>query len=335
MASLHRRRNRDGSTSWDVTVRRVGHPTACKSFPTKLEAELWASRMEAAAAGRTLTLSRSMTVSRMLDELIPQLNNPVGCVFDYWREAIGTLRLVDVTPAIIARHRDLLLGAPCSGYNHKTRKARSSATVRNYLLELHRAYEYAMKELRVVDSNPVALVSKPSASRWRVRFLSDNERTALLDACKAADSPDLYPFVLFCLTTGCRKGEAAALLWRDVDLKRRWAVFPKTKNGEARGVPLTAAVAALLEQRSRAEERVFPTDITSAWHTAVKRAGITNFKFHDLRHCTGSALVMNGANAVEVATLLGHKTLDMVKRYSHLSNAHTAALVDRVMGGLA
>lgn len=335
MATLHLRRKRDGSTSWDATVRRVGHPTACKSFPTKLEAELWAGRLEERLAARTFVLARKMTVADLIDEAKPRLQKPVETVFTYWREAIGTMRLADVSPALIATHRDRLLGEPTGGHRYRKLKPRSPATVRNYLVELSRLFAYAVKELHVMDENPCMRVTKPSASKWRVRFLSDDERAALLESCKVSSSPDLYAFVLFCLTTGCRKGEAQALTWRNVDLKRRWAVFPTTKNGTARGVPLTAAVAALLEQRSREAERVFPVDITSAWNTAVEKAELVDFRFHDLRHTCGSALTMNGANAVEVATLLGHKTLDMVKRYSHLSGAHTIALVDRVMGDVA
>jgi hypothetical protein len=87
--------------------------------------DLWAARMEAAATGRTLALSKSMTVDQMLDEVVPKLNNPVACAFDYWREAIGSLRLIDVLP-IIAKHRDLLLGAPCGGHKHKRKRAPSS-----------------------------------------------------------------------------------------------------------------------------------------------------------------------------------------------------------------
>jgi len=329
-----RRRARDGSTSWFVQVRVQGYPAACRTFRTKAEAELWSARTEAAARGRTLAVSRGMTVAELIDEGMPQLRNPTAAAFAYWREHLGTLRLIDVTPNVIAVHRNRLLGAPCGGHNHKKRKPRGPDTVRNYLIELSRLFTFAMKELRVMDSNPCANVSRPPASKGRVRYLSDDERVMLLAACKASDSRDLYPFVLFALTTGCRKGEAASLLWSNVDLARRWAVFPTTKNGDARGVPLTPAVAELLRQRERTDERVFPVDITRAWHTAVAAAGLTNFRFHDVRHTTGSTLTMSGASAVEVATLLGHKTLAMVKRYSHLSNAHTSSLVDRVMGAV-
>lgn len=100
-------------------------------------------------------------------------------------------------------------------------------------------------------------------------------------------------------------------------------------------MPLTTAVCALLEARERSNVRVFPVDITQAWHTAIDRAGVTNFRFHDLRHSCGSALVQNGANLAEVAALLGHKNLQMTLRYAHVGNVGTSRLVDRVMGDVA
>jgi integrase len=248
---------------------------------------------------------------------------------------LGDVRLDKMTPQLIAMYRDRLLGAPCHGHANKTTRPRSEATVRNYLIELSRLFALAVKELRVMDSNPCASVVRPAASRQVVRYLSDDERAALLAACKESESVDLYPFVLLCLTTGCRKGEAAALEWPQVDLKRRWATFPRTKNGDARGVPLTGAVCALLEARKRDRGRVFEVDITKAWHTAIDRAGIVDFRFHDLRHSCASTLVQNGANLAEVATLLGHKSMQMTLRYAHVGDAGTSRLVDRVMGGIA
>jgi integrase len=277
MATFSKRRNGDGSARWDATVRVVGYPSSTRSFPTKLAAELWAARTEAARRGRSVASARGMTLADLIDDALPRLTHPAGVIFAYWREALGDIRLDRITPELVAQHRDRLLGADCRGYNHKTVKRRSSATVRNYLIELSRLFALAVKELRVMDANPCASVTKPKASAEVVRYLSDDERTALLDACKTSASPDLYPFVLFALTTGARKGEIAALEWAQVDLKRRWATFPRTKNGEARGVPLTTAVCALLESRSRDGTAVFPVDITRAWHTAVARAGIVEF----------------------------------------------------------
>jgi len=336
MATFRKRRNGDGSTSWDATVRVVGYPAIARSFRTKLAAELWAARTEAAAKGGTLACSRrGMTFGHLLDETLPRLTNPTVAAFAYWREQLGNLRLYKVTPELIALHRDCLLGAACRGYKHKRTKPRSSATVRNYLIELSRLFTLAVKELRVLETNPCSNVTKPGASNEVVRYLSGDERAALLTACKASTSPDLYPFVLFALTTGARKGEIATLEWRHVDLKRRWATINRTKNGEPRGVPLTTTLCALLAMRPRNHARVFPVDITKAWHTAIARAGIVDFRFHDLRHTCGSAMVQAGANLAEVATLLGHKNLQMTLRYSHVGNAGTSWLVDRVMGDIA
>jgi integrase len=73
-----------------------------------------------------------------------------------------------------------------------------------------------------------------------------------------------------------------------------------------------------------------PTDIRDAWLKAVERAGLEDFKFHDLRHTAASYLAMNGASLLEIAEILGHKTLQMVKRYAHLADSHTAQVVERM-----
>jgi hypothetical protein len=146
MASISKRRNGDGSTSWDAMVRIVGYPPNGRSFRTKLEAELWAARTEAAAKGGTLASARGMTLAHLIDEAMPRLANPTAAIFAYWHEALGDVRLdkIQGNPELIAFHRDLLLGADCRGHNHKTVKARSPATVRNYLIELSRLFTMAV-----------------------------------------------------------------------------------------------------------------------------------------------------------------------------------------------
>jgi integrase len=195
-------------------------------------------------------------------------------------------------------------------------------------------FKIGVRELRWCESNPVRDVTLPRPAPGRTRFLSDDERARLLAACRTSEQRALYPFVLFCLTTGCRRGEAYGLLWRDVDLRRRWAIFRITKNGTARGVPLVPAVVAEFELLLRDDERVFPLDMGRAWDTAVRKAGLTDFRFHDLRHSAASRLVQSGANLSEVAQLLGHRDIRMTQRYSHVHSDHTRALVDRVMEGI-
>jgi integrase len=316
-------------------VRVQGYPRTGRTFPTKAEAHVWVAQTETAARGRTLATAGKMTFGQMLDAVLPRLTNPTTAIFAYWREAFGNLRVDRVTPDLIAKQRDRLHGAECRGHGHKSVKPRSAATVRNYMIELSRAFTVAVRELRILAANPCSAVKKPPPSRQIVRWLTDDEREQLLDACRTSESSDLYLFVLLALTTGARKGEIAGLEWSQVDLRRRWATFPTTKNGDARGIPLVPAVVDLLRQRPRDGLRVFGIDITKAWHTAVARAGIENFRFHDLRHSCASGLVQNGANLAEVATLLGHKSLQMTLRYSHVSNDGTTRLVDRVWGAVA
>lgn len=199
MASIKTRRNTNGSMSWDAMVRVVGYPATGKSFRTKLAAELWAAHTEARAKGGTFANARGMTLAQLIDEALPRLTNPTAAAFAYWREYLGDVHLDKITPEQIALHRDRLLGADCRGHRHKTSKPRSSATVRNYLIELGRLFALAVKEMRVMETNPCTSVTKPKASTEVVRFLSDEERMALLPACKASDSADLYPFASCCL----------------------------------------------------------------------------------------------------------------------------------------
>lgn len=334
MATIQKRRRKDGGTSWDVMVRVRGYPPRGKTFRTRLEAETWAARTEAAAHGRTLVLGRDITLAQLIDEATPRLRRPVAAALTYWREQLGTLATRDVTPALIAQHRDRLIGAPTRAHGHKRTKPRSASTVRSYLAVLAAVFKIGVRELRWCEANPVRDVALPAASAGRTRFLSNDERKALLDACRVSEAPALYALVMLALTTGARKGELYGLRWSDVDLVRRWAIFPKTKNGTARGVPLVPAVVGELAKLPRLGERVFPEDMTRAWRTVLRRAALSEFRFHDLRHSAASHLVASGASLIEIAALLGHKDIRMTHRYSHVHNAHTLALVDRVMGNI-
>jgi integrase len=174
-----------------------------------------------------------------------------------------------------------------------------------------------------------------------VRFLSDEERDALLSACKASSNPWLYTCVVVALSTGMRKGELMGLHWRDVDLQAGRITLRETKNGQIRVVPLAGPALALLREHAKVRRldtdllfpgarKGSPVDLRTPWETALKRAGIENFRWHDLRHSTASYLAMNGASLAEIAEVLGHKTLAMVKRYAHLSEAQTADVVGRM-----
>jgi integrase len=333
MASLTKRRKRDGATVWDAQVRVTGYPPQSRSFPAKLEAQLWAAKTEEAVRSTGVAVNGKLTLADLIDEVEPRLRRRAAPL-RYWRDELGHLRLAKIRPALIALHRDRLIGAPCGGWGYKKLKPRSPGTVWMYLQVLHRVFAIGQRELFLITENPVSAVKRPSLPRGPTRFLSDEEITALLDACKVSENTDLFAFVLLAITTGARKGELLALEWVNVDVERRWAILPKTKNGDARGLPLTQAVLDALMAVERAGMRVFPLDPARAFRTACKRAGITGCTLHTLRHSCASYLVRNGATLPEVGRLLGHRDLHSTQRYSHIADQHTAALVARVMGNV-
>jgi integrase len=184
-------------------------------------------------------------------------------------------------------------------------------------------------------------VTKPEEPRGRVRYLSQDERTRLLDACKKSSSPLLYPVVVLALSTGARQGEIMNLTWDDVDLKRGRAILHETKNGERRALPLAGHALDTLREFAKVRRLdskllfagrnpLTPAELRKPWVEALKTAEITGFHFHDLRHSAASEFAMNGATLAEIAEILGHKTLQMVQRYAHLSEGHTAGVVERM-----
>jgi integrase len=199
----------------------------------------------------------------------------------------------------------------------------------------------ACTEWQWLKENPLNRVRREKEADGRVRFLSPQERSALLDTCKQSSNKGLYLITLLGLSTGMRQSEIMSLRWDHVNFERNTITLFKTKNGETRVVPMAAFVKSVLQEhgkvRSLNNPHVFQGRHHShaefprkAWETAIKKAEINNFTFHDTRHSAASELAMNGASLHEIAAILGHKTLAMVQRYAHLSEQHTAAVVERM-----
>lgn len=340
MATIETRKNDDGTTAFRVKVRLKGHPPEYATFARKTDAQRWAQSIEAAIReGRHFRYTEAKRhtfaelAERYLAEVVPQRpRNAVNTQrhMAYWKQKLGHLALADVTPALIVQHKNELLSTPT-----RRNKPRSNATVVRYLASISHAFNLAMKEWQWVTDNPVSKVSKPRQARGRERYLSDLEREKLLEACRASSNPYLLTVVVLAISTGMRRGEIMNLRWPNIDLKRKTIVLTATKNDTSRAVPLTGLALTLLEQlgqiRRLDTNLVFfgkqpdqPMELKKCWEAAVAKAGLENFRFHDLRHTAASYLAMNGATTMEIAAVLGHKTLQMVKRYSQ---THHAALV--------
>lgn len=343
MASIELRISDDGSKTYRVKIRIKGSPSASATFTRLTDAKRWAQSIEAAIRegrySKTAEAKRH-TLGELIDKYVQEIlsNKPKNLIntqrnLVWWKKEIGFYLLSDITPAIIAHQRDLLL----KGITSRGTK-RSPTTVIRYLAALSHAFTISVNEWGWLDDNPIRKVTKPKANPGRVRFLSNEERLALLDACQQSKSKHLYTIVVLAISTGMRHGELINLRWADVDLVSGMITLNDTKNGEKRSVPLTSLaleqIKALSKVRRIDTDLLFPSPLTSKpidvrkpWYTAIKKANIENFKFHDLRHCTASYLAMNGATLVEIAAVLGHKTLSMVKRYAHISQPHTHQVV--------
>jgi integrase len=206
---------------------------------------------------------------------------------------------------------------------------------------MEHAFKLAVEEWLWLEASPMARVRKPKEPRGRVRYLDDDERCRLLEACRQSSNRMLHTIVVLALATGCRKMELLGLTWPQVDLGRAMITLLDTKNGKPRSIPLTGLAIEAMREHARVRRidtpLLFPRadgrrpiDIRHAWYTALEQAGIDDFHFHDLRHSTASYLAMNGATLVEIADILGHRTLSMVKRYAHLSEGHTRGVLERM-----
>ena len=274
----------------------------------------------------------------------------------WWVAHLGTLQLQELSDdhvhaaleTLAERNASFYAGTDDAGrkvFNAK-RKRLAPATINRYAASLAAVITWAIKR-RIAPKgyvHPCRSIERKPENNERTRFLSDDERRRLLDACKASTWPRLYALVLMALTTGARKGELLGLRWQDIDFERAEAAIGLTKNGDPRVLPLVPVVAAELQRfRGKPGELAFgaPRDPLRAFTfeprfiEALQAAKVRNFTFHALRHSCASILAQNGATLLEIADLLGHRQLQMTKRYSHLATGHKAALVNRVLGGIA
>jgi integrase len=355
MGTITERTDSAGARSYKVEVRLKGHPAQRATFSRKTDARKWEQATEAAIReGRHFktTEARRHTLSDLIDRYIRDvLPRPprkskrsrsarsitiITHQLEWWRGELGPYTLADLTPAKIVEARDKLARS-----TKRDGTPMSSSTVVRYLAPLSHAFGVAVREWGWLDDSPMRKVARPAEPDGRVRFLSDVEREALLNACRESRNPWLYSAVVVSLSTGMRKGELMGLRWPDVDLTRGRITLRETKNGEIHVVPLAGPALALLTDHAKVRrldtDLLFPgarkgssMEMRSAWVAALERAEIKDLRWHDLRHTTASYLAMNGASLAEIAEVLGHKTLQMVKRYAHLSEAHTAGVVERM-----
>jgi integrase len=350
MANLRKRKLKGTNRySYTARIRVKNYPEETKSFGSMAAAREWATITEAAMReGRYLktSIGKDKTVSHLIEEYLtkvlsrntkPRTKTVVQQELRFWQERIGSLKLAEVSPAIIAELRDELSSTRVPRGN-----IRKPATVNHYLNNLNHAFGIALREWGWITVNPVSQVQRMKKKNARTRFLTDDERLRLLRAADDVSNGYLRSIILFCVYTGARRGELEKLCWKHVDFKRKKVMFLDTKNGESRAVHISPQLKILLQGLGdgvcQDHHRVFgspndptrPIQFNNAFKRARRIAKLEDFRFHDLRHEAATQLAKSGATLLEIAAVLGHKTLAMVKRYSHLTEDHTRDAIERM-----
>jgi len=231
------------------------------------------------------------------------------------------LRQSPLSPRFLASIR----GTDIAKYRDGRLKKRSPITVNNELIALSHLFTVARKEWGMEAlRNPVSDIRKPKQPSGRDRRLQSGEEITLLDKA----SPQLRPLITLALETAMRQGELLSICWKDVNLNHRTIFLKDSKNGESRTVPLSSTAVATLKKipRDISTPLVFPIlGVSRKFSLACKAAEIEDLRFHDLRHEATSRLFEKGLNPMEVASITGHKTLQMLKRYTHLRAEDLAA----------
>ena len=347
MATIQKRKKKNGTFSYRVMIRQSdGFPPAYKTLPSKQEARDWGHQEEARRRQGAYFPEQNRvkhTLADLIDRYITIIlpSKPKNAVdterhLNWWKAKLGKYALHTITPDLIAKHRqELATGSTPKG------TLRTPATVNRYLAALSCAMTYAVRECGWLGDNPCHRVAKLTESRGRDRVVRSDECTRLLKACAQSRSDSLLVVVLLAITTGMRQGEILGLTWDCIDFDREMITLKETKNGRPRCVSLVGQPLQLLRERYLTRNpltpQVFPSkkrfgqiSVRKAWDEFLKRAKITGLRFHDLRHTFATYAAEAGASNLELATAMGHQTLQMLQRYTHMNAKITHRLSSEV-----
>lgn len=316
MASFRQR-----SSKWQARVSRDGYPDQVKTFESRSDAERWARSVETDMdKGQFIDTQEAQRTTlrelilRYIQEVTPTMKSVTEDTYRLKalaRRPIASWKLMSLSAARIAAYRD-----------ERLQQVRNGTVIRE-LAYLSSIINHARREWGINTPNPVQNVRKPVSPAGRTRKLSVEEKSNLLLALEPRGRQNIWTksVVILALETAMRRSELLGLRWENLDLAWQAAYLPDTKNGSPRTVPLSTAAVELLKSLPRnISGEVFPIKyftLDAAFKRAVKRAGLENFHFHDLRHTAITAMAEKLPNLIELSAVTGHKSLTMLKRYYH------------------
>lgn len=356
MGTIVARPNRNGTPSYQVKIRLTGLPTASCSFSTQHEAEAWMQSTEAELKARSRQASREQAQAKLMKKFQEQPRIVADVLHRYLKEEtihkkgaetevhhvrsilkypLGQIHLENLTRRDIREWRDQRL------------QDVAASTVNRELTIIYSSFRHASREWdNKICKDVLESVRRPKNPPGRIRRLSPEEEAALRKAGEETRNPFIVPILTLALETAMRRSEILGLEWERIALEetKRSIQLIDTKNGSARGVPLSQRAIATLQELQQVAARemgipgsvctgpVFPgltvNSFKLAFNRMVKRAGLENFRFHDLRHEATSRFFEKGISQMHVAHITGHKDLRMLLRYTHLQVVDIAKMLD-------
>ncbi len=340
MGYIRERKLKDKNVRFQAEIRLKGHKTLTATFDRKTDAKRWIQKVESdIRAGRHQLYyeAKHHTLKVAIERYFKE--QKISVVkrghLQWWNKELGHLFLQDIRPSIIVEKKQKLLNDP-----NKKGIIRSGSTCNRFLATLSHLLSVCEKQWEWISENPVRKISREKEPKERIRFLNSKERRSLLEACQKSDNDYLYVFVVLLLSTGCRYNEARNLKWEDVDLFKGRITITKSKNSDIRSIPIRGLILNLLKElfsRNSSIGFVFPNknkskpiDLRRSYRTAIKRAGLKDFRGHDIRHSYATEMLAQGLSLGEIGHLLGHRSVVMTRRYAHLVESRSIDAVSKM-----
>ena len=338
MASIQKR-----GSSYRARITREGKSTLSATFPTKAEALAWASEIQAKIR---LGIYKDKGQSKLIREsnFEEAANHYIQTHSVYKKSSCSEIGIIRI---LIKRWADLDVAELNKSHVIALRDellslGRAGSTVNHYFNAISKIYQMLIEEWGLPVTNPIKGLKRVPSNKGRCVRVNGDIESQLLAGCQDIDTPLLASIIEFAIQTGMRRGEVMGLSWSDVDIANRKAYLYKTKNGEPRQVPLTLRAIDVLKVLPKIDERVFPmtfdclrsqfnrlrNHLKQGWD-GYGANPFNDLRFHDFRHEALSRLSDAGLNVIELSHISGHKTLAMLKRYTHPSHEAIFSKIDQ------
>jgi integrase len=344
--ALRKRLNKNGTITWVVRLKHAGREIVQSIGPSKREAQLVEGKLKAEIReGKFFDIQpgQRWTYTQLLDRYLAYgtvAKRPGTSALDHivakqLRPVFGSLRLPEVTKRKVLSYLE-----------DKLHAGLAPSTVNYHLAILRHSFTMAV-QWELLRENPLAGVKLPAKiENERVRYLLPDEYTRLLSVC----NPMWQRLVTLAVHTGLRKGQLMHLRWDRIDLTHNLLVLPPdpgSKKKRAQIVELNSTARAVLGEIQAEQARAglqtlwcfynprtgeaYRRDADSAWYTALRKAGLTDFHFHDLRHTMATWLRMSGADLLTIKEALGHADIKMTLRYAHITPLYRRAAMEKLV----